>query len=317
MHRLLARAAQHHKGRRFTAVAFAFLAAVFANEAAPAKAVESPALLPGAVTTGTIPAPAKPYEIRITQTRKGSEGLELNARLDAAGGYILRPISWTVRESAPGISGPGETVFSSSAPLADMVVAPGRYEIEAHYGHALSRHTIEVLPGTRIAMTLILNVGGVRALTRVAGVDASRIAGASHTIISLDEANGEKIIATSVAQGEIVRLPAGRYRIESRFAGGNTVASADVTVKPGILTSMQIDHQAALARLTIPAGRDTPVNWQIKSLDDNWSKDGKTSKVSLVLAPGRYMFSATVRGHVLNRKVRLEPGKATVVLLSE
>ena len=37
-------------------------------------------------------------------------------------------------------------------------------------------------------------------------------------------------------------LTAGSYRVESRFGLGNAVASANVTVKPGLLSSVEIDH---------------------------------------------------------------------------
>ena len=316
MHKLLTRAAQHHKGHRIIAVVLAVVAMLAGVSFTQNPALATRNLSLDDLITGSINNATQPYELQIRRTRPGSEGLELAARLVADGGYINRPISWTVREKTPGIDTPGDIVYTASAPLADMVIAPGLYQIEAHYGHALTRQTVEVLPGTRISITLILNVGGIRALTRVAGVDTGHLYGASHTIIALDARKGEETIATSVAQGQIVRLPAGRYRIESRFASGNTVAVSEITVKPGILTSMEIDHKAALARLTLGPAVTGPVNWSIRSLEEDWHKDGTARKIDIVLSPGRYEFSATVNGQQLSRTLYLQPGKATIVVLA-
>jgi len=348
MRSLFTRTAQHKKGHRLTPVAFAiFAAAAFVVlSTAMGKAAYRAPLSPNdniitGIITGTLPpAPALPGDnFFMRHAEQGNEGIELAARLTQTGGFIQRPINWQVFQRDADLGTIGKSVFKGKTAIVDTALPPGNYHIEVKYGHASANHDITILPRTRIGLTFVLNVGGLRALSRVAGMDASHYSDAKHTIVALFDNKPEKLITDSVAQGQTVRLAAGQYRIESRFDKGNTLAIVNVTIKPGILTSLNIDHQAALAKLSLQAGnvlsaKDLPakvktINWQVYSHKGNWQTTGKIQNLAqnpghnpaqspaMILAPGRYTFSANIGNTKFSRTVSLPEGKATTIVLGK
>jgi len=318
--------AQHRKGHRLTPVAFIILLAavivVFSSIIGKA-AYRSPSDNIGNIITGSLP-PASSLpgnDLFMHRAEQGREGIELAARLSQNGGFIQRPIIWQIFKRDADFNILGISVFKGEAAIVETALPPGTYRVEAKYGYARATHDITILPGTRIGLTFNLNVGGVRTLSRVVGVDASHYSGAKHTIIALPENKPEKVITNTAAQGEIIRLAAGKYRIESRFDSGNTLAVAKVTVKSGILTSLNIDHQAALAKLSLLTTRHDAINWQVHSHKGNWTKTGKnlnpTKTPTMILAPGRYTFSALIGHTKFSHTVSLAQGKATIIVLGK
>lgn len=317
MRSLLTWAAQHKKGHRLTPVAFAIVAAaafVIFNSSEGKTAFRGPS---DNIITGSLPPASSLSDenIYIRRTAKGNEGIELAARLTENGGFIQRPVSWQIFERDAQLGLIGRKVLSNKTPIVDTPLAPGAYRIEVNYGYAFASRDITVLPKTRIGITFILNVGGIRTLSRIAGMQAARYSDARHSIIALPNNKPEKLITGNVAQGETIRLSAGQYRIESRFNNGNTLAVAKVTIKPGILTSLNIDHQAALAKLALLARDNQPVAWQVHSLKGKWTKTGSNKNPAMILAPGRYIFSANIGNTKFSRTVSLAQGKSTTIVL--
>ena len=313
MQRLLTRAVQHSEGRRLTTVAFAILATIILlSSAIGAYAAYNPDT--NNIITGSLPTPDQHKEY-LRKTEQGNESMSLSARLREDGGLINRNISWTVSKRDVLSAKLGTQVYSGKTPLAEMKLEPGHYHITVRYGYAELDRNVKILPGTNLSVVFVLNVGGIRTLSQVTGLAAADYALARHSIIALFDNKPEKLIASSIQQGEIVRLPAGNYRIESRFPHGNTVATAHVTIKPGILTSLNIDHQAAFAKLLLRKNGETPVKWKISSLQTNWTTSGNIAQPKMILSPGRYVFSAKIDGQKFSRTVQLVPGKATVIIL--
>jgi len=326
----LTQTAQHKKGHRLTPVAFAILAAavfVIFTSVIGKAAYRNPSDSIANIITGSLPPDASisANDIFMHHAEPGSEGIELAARLSRDGGFIQRPINWQVFKRDADLGLIGKSVFKGKTPIVETVLPPGAYRIEAKYGHASAIHDVTILPGTRIGLTFVLNVGGIRTLSRVAGVDASHYSGARHSIIALSDNKPEQLITETATQGEIVRLAAGQYRIESRFDNGNTLAIANVTVKPGILTSLNIDHQAALAKLSLLLAQDKttkqPVSWTVYSHRGSWTKTEKNhnpaQNPTMILAPGRYTFSAFIGTTKFSRTVSLLQGKATIIVLGK
>ena len=83
---------------------------------------------------------------------------------------------------------------------------------------------------------------------------------------------GQRIVDRA-GQGHVMRLAAGTYRVESRFMPGNTVADGKVTVKPGILSSMEMAHQAGLAKIIVGENQADAIAWEIRSLASSWSRN--------------------------------------------
>lgn len=281
---------------------------------APAPEAASPGADPMITSSIAPPAPVvADHEQRISYTREGAEGLELAARLDETGGLLTRPVTWTVKRAMAGSAAAGEPVFSGEAPVADLKLEPGEYRIEARYGLANIVHEVTIYPGQWVGVTLILQVGGVRALSLVDDLRVPAGITAAHRIYALSGyRSGEQLIDTG--QGELARLEAGVYRVESRLEPGNTVAEATVQVRPGILSSLQIAHLAGIVRLELPNASGEADAFEVRDLDTGWVWRGRGADADLVLAPGRYEARALDREA---EAVRFEvaEGDSIVVLL--
>jgi len=315
MHAALTRAAGQHQGRRLKTAALLILAAGLTfGLIGPLEAAQEPTLSSNDVTSSIKPL-GTDHELHVEATRPGNESLTLGARLKADGGLIRRPISWTVRHSLAGAT--GDVVWHGDEPVAELPLQPGDYVIEAAYGTAKVYQPVSVTPGQRLAMTFILNVGGIRPLSRIEAVGYPSAMPATHAIFAVSGPNAGKEVAKDVKQGQIVRVVAGRYRVESRFIGGNTVTDAEVTVKPGILTSIEISHIAAFAQVSIPDPDGSEAQWHIHQVDGAWQRSGHGTDFALVLAPGSYKVDADVAGHTLSASFTLKASETRHVTLRQ
>lgn len=252
------------------------------------------------------------HELRIEFTAEGAEGLQLAARLDERGGLVNQPVTWTVKRAMGGSAAAGEPVYSGEAPVADLNLEPGEYRVEASYGLAQVVHEVAVHPGQRLGVTLILHVGGVRALSLVDDRYVPTGVTAAHRIYALSGPHsGQRLTATD--QGEVARLGAGDYRVESRFEPGNAVAETTVAIKPGILSSLEISHLAGMVRVEFPRGGEGE-SFEVRDVDGDWAWRGRGTGGDLVLAPGRYEARA-LTGETRAVGFEVSQGDSIVVLL--
>jgi hypothetical protein len=252
------------------------LSAIPAEPAASATAsIDPKATVPA--ETGTA------HEIRISPAESGNEGLEFSARLTEDGGLIQRPIAWKLHRLG------GETVFAGSRPVLAVMTEPGDYLIEASYGSVHAAQSVALLKGRRIAVTLVLNVGGIRILSRLSDIGLPDVR-PFNTVYATSGPEEGKLVSISEEPGEVMRLAAGTYRVESRFAFGNAIATAEVTVKPGLLSSVEIDHHAGIAHLSAGGDQVGQVNWTVS--DDRGRDLPVGSASDVVLLPGRYVARA-------------------------
>lgn len=303
MQELLARAVQHQKGRRLTAVAFTFLGLLFAINNYAAAAIGTSM---DQITTGSVPSKAENYELRISDAPVGRESIELAARLKADGGLIRRPVKWRIREKPAGLIATGPYLLDENTPTATAHLMPGVYEIEITYDLARMTHVVNIPDGKNIGLTFILNVGAVRPLTISAKA-------ATHAIYTSD---GDRLIRDNIAQGEIVRLSSGNYRIESRISGSNSTAFTNVQIKPGILTSLELEHQAGIAEfVSLTSSRIS--KWQIRANSSDWQITGTGMPGKHLLKPGSYIFSAIINNRQIIKKLQLRSGALTKVVLGD
>ena len=262
------------------------------------------------IVFGGAPAPRAdlseaPCEIREEITRKGRERLWLAARLRVHGGLVTRPVSWRVRKVGPLGQKAGALVASSEEPVAEYPVAPGEYEIEVRYGYRRVHRRIHVAPGRFVAVTFILQVGGLRALSVLDRIGAPPSIRVRHAVYALSGPGRARLVATSETPGAILRLGQGSYRVEARFLPGNARAEARVRIKPGILSSLQITARAGLLR--IEAAGDTP--WRLRDEAGLW-RTGGHGAASLVLAPGAYVLTGA---DGLSRRFTIAAGQRRAV----
>lgn len=310
MHVSLSRARKHHRGRLLTGAALTLAGTMLATAYFTASSTAAQRTEAETIITGSLPAPATdaPFEVRIEVTRPGNEGIELSARLSEDGGLITRPVQWKVRRALRdgGISAAAANneLFEAEEPIGTVFVEPGTYTVEATYGTVSIIRDIDVPKGHFIGATFILNVGGLRTLSTLDSEPLPAPFRAVHKVYAIGGKASGQLVATSDVPGGLMRLGAGTYRLESEIEPGNTVTRTDVAIKPGILTTLQLDHQAGIAAVNADAAQA----WTIADRDSKWSASG-TGPQLLTLAPGTYNWTAGTR----QRTVIIEAGKRTEV----
>ncbi|MEE4235246.1 MAG: hypothetical protein V2I51_00855 [Anderseniella sp.] len=309
MHVSLSRARKHHRGRLLTGAALTLAGTMLATGFLTASSIAAQRTDADATITGSLPAAATdaPFEVRIEVTRPGNEGIELSARLSEEGGLITRPVQWKVRRALKdgGISAAGTNeLFEAEEPIGTVFVEPGTYTVEATYGSVSIIRDVEVPKGHFIGATFVLNVGGLRTLSTLASEPLPAPFRAVHKVYAVGGKASGQLVATSDVPGGLMRLGAGTYRLESEIEPGNTVTRTDVSIKPGIMTTLQLDHQAGIASVNTDAAQA----WTIADRDSKWTAAG-TGPQLLTLAPGTYSWTAGNR----QRTVIIEAGKRTEV----
>jgi hypothetical protein len=306
MHVTLQRARQHSRGRFFTGAALNFVGASLLLSLAASSALTAQRTDADTIITGSLPARTAnvPLELRIEITRPGLEGIRLAGRLSEDGGLITRPVTWKlIRTLGDGARG-GEPVYNDARPVADIPLQPGNYRIEARYGSVSAVKPVVLAKGQHLGLTFVFNVGGLRTLSTLGNEPLPRRVRAVHRAYAINGTSAGQLIATSDQQGGLMRLGAGTYRLESEIEPGNTVTHTEVTIKPGILTSLNLDHEAGIAIIDAPDA----VQWSVDSREKNWRRSGTGAGV-LTLAPGRYTYN----GDDQTRTIIIVAGKRTKV----
>ncbi len=246
-------------------------------------------------------------EIRIELTRPGNEALSFNARLSEAGGLITRPISWRIKAFG------GETLFARDAEAADLAAEPGDYVVEASYGAVKVERKLTLLAGQRLGVTLVLNAGGLRILPKLREIGQPG-ARPFTSIYKASGIDGGALVAITEEPGEILRLGAGAYRIESRFQPGNASAMTEVTVKPGLLSAVEIDMSAGIARFNMTGAEDRDVIWFITDAEGNALPGVPGPAADVVLKPGRYKLRTQIDGAEKASAFTIEPGTISAII---
>jgi hypothetical protein len=250
------------------------------------------------------------HDIAIEIVKPGSEGLELTARLSEDGGQIARDITWRLRDSS------GAIVYDRAVSTAEIKVPPGEYKVEADYGSASFAQSLSVLEANRLYVSFILDVGGIRILPRLKGMGAPA-AQPQSLVYSLSGRDKGQLIAISNIAGEVLRVPAGDYRIESRFAAGNAVAVADVKVRAGKLRALEINHMAGLVRLAYTGAARDDVTWMVTNHQGERLPRIEGQSASIVLKPGSYSATASIGDKTMTSYFIIAEGQERDVRLGE
>gem|GEM_PF-809542 len=248
------------------------------------------------------------HDIAIELVKPGNEGLELSARLSESGGLIERDISWLLRDAQ------GVVVYDKTTELAQVSLPPGDYSVEARYGSASFSQSLTLLEANRLMVSFVLEVGGIRVLPRVQGLGLTA-AQTESLVYALSGADKGKLITISKVPGEILRVKSGDYRIESRFATGNAVAVADVHVSAGLMSAVEIDHAAGLARLSYVGAPDAHVSWLVANAHGEQLPAIDGLSASLVLKPGAYTAKARIGTELLTASFDIIAGQERDILL--
>ena len=248
------------------------------------------------------------HDIAIENVARGREGLDLSARLTDDGGLIEMPIDWTISSSE------GQTVFAGKAPGADIAVPPGDYRVSLRYGAVRLASTVTLLEGNRLMVSYVLNAGGIRILPRVRDIGLT-VAKPETRVYQMTSAGKGSLVTTSSIPGEILRVPAGDYRIESTYQSGNVRALADVHVTAGRMSAVEIDHAAGVARLAFVGAPDARVQWQVKDGDGSPVLATAGLTTDMVLKPGTYTAHAIIGSETLTATFAIAAGETRDIIL--
>lgn len=304
---------RHHGSAKpaFAVVAVLFLVAavtVMAPRIAWSAAVDNVEISSVPLDAAAILPNRVAHDIAIETVAAGREGLELSARLNDDGGIIERPVTWTISSAS------GEPVYSAEVSVARVAVKPGSYLVGIKYGAVQLGQTITVVGNTRIIASFVLDAGGIRVLPRLLGLGLPSTPSRS-LVFALTGPRKGQLIVTSREPGEILRVPAGDYRIESRFDAGNTHAVTDVHVKAGLMSAVEIDHAAGLARLAFVGAPDAKVLWRVADGTGNALPAISGLSADMVLKPGTYTAIAETGDEILSAKFVIAAGQSRDIIL--
>jgi hypothetical protein len=115
----------------------------------------------------------------------------------------------------------------------------------------------------------------------------------------------------------VIRLNSGIYRIVSQYGDANAKIEADVTVEAGKLTEATVTHtggKATFKLVTHPGGEATPdTRWTVQTADGEIVKESVGALPTHILAPGKYVVTASSAGHLFKNSFTINDGDVTNV----
>ncbi len=300
---------QNEQPQRRLLAAFLFSAiamiALPTNHSLAALSVDE--LMQKGAVTGSL-APDSAHEVSISVAKPGEEVLSLSARLTTNSTNIAKDVTWSVRDSTGGMQ------FEETSSEANHRLAPGDYVVEATYGAVAVRQVVTLVPGNSVSINFILNAGGLRVLPALKGIATSDLASQTNVYSTTGITQGQ-LVAHSEQPGELMKLPAGPYRVETRFGDGNAVAVADVTINPGKLSAVEISMHAGIARLSFVGAPEAAVDWTIKPEQGPAVASFQGLEKHVALKPGTYIAEARVNGEVLSASFTINEGEQRNIML--
>ncbi len=281
---------------------------------------------PAKINLGNRPIPKLPDEVRPTflineePTDAGEEGLRLRGQITSATATITRPIDWTAYKVEDAKADRWRKIASVETAEASISLPPGQYVVRASYGAARAAKVLVVKPGKRIDATFILNAGGLRVVPGLAFLDTPKDISAKHWVFgaSANEKGKRRLFAQSTAIGEVVRLNAGTYTLVSRFGNANAVVETNITIRPGTLTEVEINHKVGIVsfRLKNPpdeASGKSSVKWQLVDGKGNIIVRTDGNEMKQILAPGSYRIMVEHKGKSYTSEFMVEIGETKAV----
>lgn len=280
-------------------VAFLFASAAHATQPKNPSAPEAPA--------ATLSEP--PETTSIAAVGPGDEGIELSGRFTQSSMNYAKGIDWEVKNSL------GEVLYRGADEVAAVKLAPGAYELLATYGNVHIDEALTLPPQAHINVNFVLNAGALRVLPRLKGLEQP-VPPSYTRVFAVNGRDNGKLVASSRQPGEILKLAAGTYRVETEFEGGNVASSTTIEVKAGIIRSIDIDHHAGLLHLTWP-GTAPAESWTVNDTETGGTTTLPATVSDLALKPGHYVLQADVGGKRLRKELNISEGETAALALGE
>jgi hypothetical protein len=248
------------------------------------------------------------HEVAIRNVGAGNEEIALSARLSTTTNILAERVSWEIRSKS------GELLHKGEHTEFNTKLSPGQFTIEARYGAVSIREELTLVEGHALTVNFVLNAGGLRVLPVMKDMQSEGMD--SHTLVYALSGPGKgRLISHSRTPGEILKLAAGQYRVESRLGQGNAVAVMDVRVRPGRMSAIEVKHQVGVARLSFVGSADATVDWSVSQVGGAVIAQASGLNQALALRPGFYLAEASVNGETLTAKFKITAGQERDILL--
>jgi Ca-activated chloride channel homolog len=266
--------------------------------------------------------PMKPAVLLVNKEgKKGSEGLELVARLASNSPPLTTNIKWEIYNFIKSSNGNRAQILTSDVARPNLPLAPGKYIVRAVFGVSSTAKVIEISPAKITGATFVLNTGGIRVkpLLIAGNPPAGKVPRQWIYLSSTPQyPNRARFIATADDPNQIHQLNAGTYELVSKFGTANAIVKTNVTVSPGLLTEVEISHKAGIVRFKLfkkwRGGEELKdVVWKLFDDEGNEVASNLAASSGEIIAPGRYKVSAKYNDNTYTKMFRIKPGRTKLV----
>ncbi len=266
--------------------------------------------------------PMKPTVLLVNkQGEKGSEGLELVARLASNSPPLSANIKWEIYNFTKSSDGNRAQILTSDVARPNLPLAPGKYIVRAVFGVSSTAKVIEISPAQITDATFVLNTGGIRVKpVLIAGTPPAGKGPRQWIYLASTPQNPNlpRFITRADDPDQIHQLNAGTYELVSKFGTANAIIKTNVTVSPGLLTEVEISHKAGIVRFKLfkkqRGGLELKdVVWKLFDDEDNEVASNLAADTGEIIAPGRYKVSAKYNGKTYTKMFNIKPGRTKLV----
>lgn len=243
---------------------------------------------------------------------EGPPFVRISAGLTATGAALSAPVNWRVAKA----SAPEQAVKEGTTPELIAELAAGTYLVEAKYGLASAKQTIEVAERGQTKARVSLEAASIK-VSSTAGKGVDQPSQPFLTISALGDTTKppEPVFTARAAQSDLV-LPAGNYRIVA--ADGLAVKQEDVALAAGDTKTIEFVLGAGrleLSSVTREAGDTLDGTTFILSIDDPDAPEGRREvtrtaapRPSFVLPAGTYYVTAKLGAAEVKERVAIGTG---------
>ncbi|MEO0619704.1 MAG: hypothetical protein AAFZ01_10555 [Pseudomonadota bacterium] len=253
-------------------------------------------------------------DVNLPDAGDGRGTIRLVARLTEQQKPIPAGLTWRVFTSKKQGGGQHKLISEQRDYSPILQLPQGEYLVNAAYGRAYLTRRITVTSGPPRVEQFVLQAGGLRLRALNASGQPLR-SNVTYSVLSgdRDQFGNRRTIIANVRPGLIVRLNAGIYNVISRYGDANAIVQTDVTVEPGKLTQIAMQHVGGSATFKLvarPGGEAIAgTSWSIRTPDGTEIKKSLGALPTHVLAPGEYIAFATLGGRTFGGQFKIGEGE--------
>ncbi|MEO0545881.1 MAG: hypothetical protein AAF035_02940 [Pseudomonadota bacterium] len=254
-----------------------------------------------------------PAHAQLTPSPSSDFSLVLTAKLTEDAEPIADGMVWRVYGDTENDEGRLPLLAEAEGGPTSITLPPGTYLVHAGFGRAGATKRVE-LGRDGQAEEFVLNAGGLKLnATSMGNRILEKDLRFSIYELQQNEDGERKLIALNVKPQRVVRLNAGTYHVLSRFGTINSTVRADLQVKPGQITSAQLQHRGAEVsmRLVSRSGGDPIANtsWEVFTQDGEKVFSSSSIAPVLILAEGVYEAAARNGTRTFRNTFTVTPGQ--------